>query len=491
MRHAYLANIALDKSDPGPLHKQLFLKIRDNILSGFIKPGTRLPSTRLMAKDLAVSRNTILTAFDQLMAEGYLESKTGSGTFVSEQLPDDLLQLQKDGESTAPKSRVIKLSKQAEALRSTAGARLYREGPFSPGKPELEQFPFDVWARLLAKHWRRPKQEYLSGNPVGGALSLRTALAEHLGQTRAVKCDPDQILVLSGSQQAIHLVIRAFAERGDPVLMEDPGFPGIRNSILAAGGHPIPVPVDQEGFQLEEARKRAPDARLACLSPSHQYPLGPTMSLPRRLDILNWAQANDKFLLEDDYDSEYRYTGKPISSLQGLDADNRVLYVGSMSKVMFSGLRVGYLVVPKDLVDVFLALRRDIDGHSPAVAEAALAEFISEGHLASHIRKMRALYQIRQEALIALLRTHCTDFINVQPQECGMHLIAFLKDTISDVEVENRCREKGMMLRALSNFYKGDESRNGLIIGFAGTSENQMPDLVTSLKSILTDIETN
>lgn len=485
MKHAYLANLSVDKADPSPLHRQLFLKLRDNILTGAIKPGTRLPSTRLLATDLNISRNTVLSAFDQLMAEGYLQSRVGAGSYISDHLPDDLLQTKRDPRKIEVKPRTVKLSKQAEALRPTGTVISRLQGPFSPGKPELDQFPFEIWARLLAKHWRHPKPEYLSDNPIGGSVSLREALAEHLAQTRAVKCTPDQVIVLSGSQQAIHLVIKAFAESGDPILMEDPGFPGIRTSIIAAGARAIPVPVDDQGFMLEEALERAPSARLACLSPSHQYPLGPTMSLQRRLEILKWAKQQDKFLLEDDYDSEYRYTGRPISSLQGLDTDNRVLYVGSMSKVMFSGLRIGYLVVPEDLVDIFLALRRDIDGHSPAVAEAALAEFISEGYLAAHIRRMRTLYEQRQDILIRLLQTHCSDYLTFEAQECGMHLITFLTDTLSDCDVEFHCRKNGLMLRALSKFYEGPNKKNGLIIGFAGTNGREMPRLVLKLSEIL------
>ena len=468
MKHAYLANLSIDKADPSPLHRQLFLKLRDNILTGVIKPGTRLPSTRLLAQDLNVSRNTVLSAFDQLMAEGYLQSRVGAGSYISDHLPDDLLQTKRDARTVEIRPRAVRLSKQAEALRPIGSVMPRMQGPFSPGKPELDQFPFEIWARLLAKHWRHPKKEYLSDNPIGGSLVLRQALAEHLAQTRAVNCTPDQVIVLSGSQQAIHLVIKAFAESGDPILMEDPGFPGTRTSIVAAGARAIPIPVDDQGFMLDEAIKHAPTARLACLSPSHQYPLGPTMSLQRRLEILKWAKQQDKFLLEDDYDSEYRYTGRPISSLQGLDTDNRVLYVGSMSKVMFSGLRIGYLVVPEDLVDIFLALRRDIDGHSPAVAEGALAEFISEGYLAAHIRRMRTLYEKRQEKLAHLLRVHCSDYLEFDVQECGMHLTTFLSDTLSDRAVEAHCRKNGLMLR-----------------GFAGTADSEMPKLVIRLANIL------
>ncbi|OUR76166.1 hypothetical protein A9Q83_15250 [Alphaproteobacteria bacterium 46_93_T64] len=485
MKNAYLASLSLDSSETSPLHRQLFLKLRDSILQGVIKPGTRLPSSRLLANDLRVSRNTVLTAFDQLMAEGYITSRVGAGSYISDHLPDELLQRKKhDAKAPAP-VRKIRLSRQAEALRHTGNIKPYHQGPFSPGKPELDLFPFEDWARLLGRHWRKPKKEYLSGNPIGGATVLREALAEHLGQTRAVNCTPEQVIVLSGSQQAIHLVIRAFAEIGDPILMEDPGYPGTRNSILAAGAHPIPVPVDDEGFSLKDAIRLAPDARLACLSPSHQYPLGPTMSLRRRLDLLEWAKTKDRFLLEDDYDSEYRYTGRPLSSLQGLDTDNRVLYVGSMSKVMFSGLRIGYLVVPPELVDVFLALRRDVDGHSPAVAEAALAEFISEGYLSAHIRRMRLLYQKRQSCLIALLHEKCSEFLQVEAQECGMHLVAFLNPEISDKQIEQTCRKEGMMLRALSSFYEGADLQNALIIGFAGTPEKEMPQLVDKLALIL------
>jgi len=485
MKHAYLARLSLDKMDSMPLHRQLFLQLRDCILQAILKPETRLPSSRLLANDLGISRNTVLSAFDQLAAEGYITSRIGAGSYITDNLPEQALRPEKDIRDTPLKSRNIRLSQQAQALYLAKQKPPYRQGPFSPGLPELDRFPFAIWARLLAKHWRQPKPEYLCENPVGGSIALREALADYLGQTRAVKCKPEQVIILSGSQQAIHLVIKAFAENNDPVLMEDPGYPGTLTSILAAGARPVPVPVDDEGFSLTHAQNLAPDARLACLSPSHQYPLGPTMSLRRRLDILNWAKANDAFVLEDDYDSEYRYTGHPISSLQGLDTDNRVLYVGSMSKVMFSGLRIGYLVVPEDLVSVFLALRRDIDGHSPAVAEAALADFISDGHLSSHIRKMRLLYQSRQEMLISLLRQKCRNYLTINQQDCGMHLVAYIDQRIADTRVAGLCNREGVMLRALSSFYQGPSPRNALIIGFAGTDVQKMPQLVNKLAAIL------
>jgi GntR family transcriptional regulator / MocR family aminotransferase len=489
MKNIQLSALSLDPNNSSPLHRQLFLSLRDAILNGTLKAGTRLPATRLLAKDLKVSRNTVLTAFDQLMAEGFLESRVGSGTYISDQLPSDLQGSNGALNQAEPKIRQIKLSNYTQKLYQQSPVKQHRDGAFSPGAPDLEHFPFGEWARLLGKHWRRPSREFLIGNSIGGAKVLREALAQYLGQTRAVRCTADQVIVLSGSQQAIHLVIRAFAEAGDPVLMEDPGYPGIRNSILAAGAEPISVPVDDEGFSLTAAKQLNPDARLACISPSHQYPLGPTMSLSRRLDLLNWAKAEDRFLLEDDYDSEYRYTGRPISSLQGLDTDQRVLYVGTMSKVMFGGLRLGYLVVPPDLVDVFLALRRDVDGHSPATPEAALAEFISEGYLTSHIRRMKLLYERRQECLLALLHQKCQPLLQVERQSSGMHLTAFLDPSIADRKVEELCQKEGLYLRALSRFYAGSNPQNGLIIGFAGTHETQMPAHVDTLARILTQLE--
>ncbi|MEP3247908.1 MAG: PLP-dependent aminotransferase family protein [Sneathiella sp.] len=486
-KNAYLASLSLDPGDKQPLHRQLFMALREAILDGRIKPGIRLPSSRIMAEDLSVSRNTVLTAFDQLTAEGYITSKIGAGSYVSDQLPDDFLKRKKKERETLthPPERHIQLSKMAQKISKGSRHLNYQGKHFSPGIPELDQFPFEDWARLLGKHWRRPKKEYLIGNPVGGAAVLREALADHLGQTRAVRCTPEQVIVLSGSQQAIHLVIKAFAEVGDNIWMEEPGYPGIRNSILYAGANPVSVPVDDEGFRLDLAKKMAPDARLAAVSPSHQYPLGQTMSLRRRLDLLQWAKEENRFILEDDYDSEYRYTGRPLSSLQGLDTDNRVLYIGTLSKVMFPGLRIGYLVVPPDLVETFLALRKEVDGHSPAAAEAALAEFISEGYLAAHIRRVRLLYQKRQETLVRLLKEKAADSLDVTPQESGMHVVAYLKGSLDDKEVEKKAREAGLLVRSLSGFYQNPTAQNGLILGFAATKEEEMPQLVDKLAHIL------
>ncbi|PHQ70727.1 MAG: GntR family transcriptional regulator [Sneathiella sp.] len=488
LKNAQLRTLTLDPALKTPLHQQLFLGLRLAILEGRLKPRTRLPSSRALAGELDISRNTVLTAYDQLTAEGYLASRVGAGSFVSDQLPEDLLERKSSAGATSVADRDVYLSKMAAPFKNQKLKEQYRGLPFSPGLPALEEFPFDDWARLLARHWRRPKREYLVGNPVGGARILREALASHLGQTRAVRCHADQVIILSGSQQAIHLVVRAFAEPGDAVWMEEPGYPGIHDSIIAAGAKPVSVPVDSEGFRLDKAIELEPAARLACISPSHQYPLGQTMSLARRLALLAWAKTNGRFILEDDYDSEYRYAGRPLSSLQGLDDDNRVLYVGTMSKVMFSGLRVGYMVVPEDLVDVFLALRRNIDSHSPSVPEAALADFISEGYLAAHIRRMRLLYERRQECLVELIKTKLHGIVEIEPQESGMHIVGFLPPHLFDKKIEKAAAENGMLVRALSAFYNQPTDQNGIILGFAGTPEKEMPQLVDKLANIIRNL---
>ncbi|WP_334130415.1 MocR-like pyridoxine biosynthesis transcription factor PdxR [Sneathiella sp.] len=485
LKNAQLSTLSLNPLSDTPLHRQLFLGLRQAILEGRLKPGARLPSSRALAADQSISRNTVLAAYDQLTAEGYLISRTGAGSYVSDQLPDDLLQRSKNGRKGETRPREIYLSKMAAPFEGQKITSEVRSRPFSPGLPALDVFPFDDWARLLARHWRRPKLDALVDNPVGGTKALREALATYLGETRAVRCHADQVIVLSGSQQAIHLVVRAFAEPGDAIWMEEPGYPGFRASILAAGATPVSVPVDEEGFSLDAALKLAPDARLACISPSHQYPLGQTMSLARRLELLRWAKETGRFILEDDYDSEYRYAGRPLTSLQGLDDDNRVLYVGTMSKIMFSGLRVGYMVVPEDLVDVFLALRRIIDSHSAAVPEAALADFINEGYLASHVRRTRQLYEARQARLVALLEEKLGDLLRISAPASGMHLVAFLPPHIHDREIERAAAAQGMLVRALSSFYNLPTRQTGLILGFAGTREEDMPRLVDKLAVLI------
>jgi GntR family transcriptional regulator/MocR family aminotransferase len=463
--------LALDRAGGEPLHRQIYFAIRQAILAGALRPGARLPATRALARHLAVSRNTVMAAFEQLHAEGYIDGRVGAGSFVSHHLPAAVLAARDPARPPAghvarrpgPSARGTQLI----ALRSGRS----RAQPFSPGVPELEQFPFDDWARLLARRWRRPRRAFLVGGDPAGYRPLCQAIADYLATARAVSCSPEQVIVVSGTQQALDLAARVLTNPGDPVWIEEPGYPPTRAVLIAAGARPVPVPVDEEGLSVVAGRALEPAARLISVSPSHQFPLGVTMSLKRRLELLEWARAAGGFVLEDDYDSEYRYAGRPLAALQGLDRDGRVIYVGTMSKVMFPGLRVGYMVVPEQLIEAFLAVRALVDAHPSSIAQAALVDFIGEGHLAAHIRRMRLLYAERQAALIDATRRRLGDRLTLVPSAAGMHLVGHLPAGADDIAIARASAAQGVEAPALSGYFQGPAAMRGLLLGYAGVAE--------------------
>ncbi len=466
---AHLAALSLDSAAETPLYRQLYFAIRDAILTGRLQPGTRLPSTRTLANDLSLSRNTAVSAYEQLLTEGYLDGRVGAGSYVSAVLPEALLHARRTPpQEVREPSSEPKLSRRGAMLAQLQAAQGTPPQPFSLGLPEIDSFPFDDWARLLARRWRRPPTDFLVGVDPMGYPPLREALARYLGAARAVSCHPDQILIVSGAQQALDLVARALIDPGDRVWVEEPGFSGTWSALLAAGANLTPVPVDDDGIDVVEGRRISPDARMICVSPSHQYPLGRTMALRRRLELLDWAQAADAFVLEDDYDSEYRYAGRPLAALQGLDENGRVIYVGSFSKVMFPGLRIGYLVAPEGLIEPLCAIRRLLDSHPSSIAQAALADFITDGYLTSHIRRMRALYEERQAFFIETVREILGDKLRIAPDEAGMHLVGHLPDDADDAELSKRARAAGVVALPLSAFYRETPHQKGLLFGYAG-----------------------
>jgi len=463
-----LPALTLDAAGSIPLYRQVYFEIRRAILDGRLRPGTRLPASRALASDLSVSRNTVTSAFDQLAAEGYIEAKTGSGSFVPAHLP-------KDQVATGPKLFAkdasdgaigLSPSRRAAKLMSMAGEPTSRH-PFSPGLPEVDLFPFKEWARLLGRHWRRPAREHLFGAGPGGDPRLCAAIADYLATARAVFCRPEQVIVTSGSRQALDLAARVLIDPDDLVWIEEPGY-GPTGAVLgAAGARLVPVPVDAEGLSVADGLKRGPRPRLICISPSHQYPLGVTMSLGRRLELLETANAVGSFILEDDYDSEYRYAGRPLAALQGLDKGGHVIYLGTFSKVMFPGVRLGYMVVPDHLLDAFLKVRTLIDAHPSSIAQAALADFIEEGHLGGHIRRMRPLYAERQATLIDGLNA-VSDRLTLTPSEAGMHLVGHLSSEDDDRAIAKAALELGVQAPALSGYFQGKPDASGLVLGYAG-----------------------
>jgi GntR family transcriptional regulator/MocR family aminotransferase len=472
-----------------PLHHQLYTKLRDAILSGRLAAGVRLPATRVLADELEVSRNTVLDAYDQLHAEGYLDGRTGSGSFVTAELPVPAAPTRRTGPRPLTTATAL-LSPRGRQLVA-APVTLSSSGPpraFKPGVPALDAFPVDAWARLMAHTWKDAhRQRALLGYADAfGHGPLRDAIAGYLRTSRAVRCDASQVVVTSGAQQALHLVAHLLLQPGERVWFEDPGYRGARTALQSAGMTIVPVTLDGEGLRVEEGLRRAPDARAAYVTPSHQYPLGVTMTLARRLELLAWARDRRTWIIEDDYDSEYRYAGRPLASLQGLDAADRVIYIGTFSKVLCPALRVGYMVVPKPLVEAFAVARGLADRHGATVDQVALARFIDEGGFARHVRRMRALYAERQEVLVAAAARELGGLIEVTARPAGLHLVGWLPDGVDDRRASELALAHGVDAPPLASYHVGGRStRPGLSLGYAGVDAAAIRTGVRALAAAL------
>ena len=490
---AILATVALDPTSTTPLYHQLYEILRQAILDYRLPGGTRLPSTRLLAAELGVSRNTVLNTFDQLWSEGYLEARHGSGTFVTRALPEDLLTLPPGAaQGPAPMGQRANVSRYGARLLSAVGRMpgplvpqvRGKPRPFRQGVPALDAFPHALWGRLLARCRRRSSYELLNYAD-DSQQALREAIAAYLGPGRGVRCTAEQVIVVAGSQQGLDLVARVLLDPGDPIWIEDPCYPGAYGALLGAGASVVPLSVDGEGLDVAAGVTRCPQARLAFVTPSHQFPLGVTMSLRRRLELLAWAGRTGSWIVEDDYDSEYRYTGRPLAALQGLDREGRVIYLGTFSKVMFPALRLAYLVVPPDLVDAFRAARLFAAQHPPLLEQAALAEFIAGGQSARPVRRMRALYAGRQAALVAAARRQLAGLLDVPPAEAGMHLLGWLPDGVDDRVASQRAAAQGVDAFPLSTYCLETSRRGALLLGYAAVNEQEIEEGVSRLARAL------
>ena len=478
--------LPLNRQAAPPLHRQLYDELRALILSGRLAPGSKLPSTRLLAAEHGVSRNTVLQAFDQLMGEGYVEGRRGAGSFVSRDLPH------RPARATAAVSAARPLrgiSARGHAIGVEHGRQEPLPIPFAPGSPDVAAFPADLWARLVARSWRRlTAADYAAGDRAG-YQPLRAAIADYLAAERAVRCSADQVLIFSGIRQAIDLTLRVLADSGDAVWMEEPGYRGVRATLAAAGCRAVPVPVDGEGLSVTSGVRLAPKPRLICISPSHQYPLGITMSLPRRLELLAYARRVRAWVLEDDYDSEFRYSGRPLAALQGLDEGAGVLYAGSFSKAMFPALRLGYLVVPVPLLESFRRARAALDDYAGPGLQPALAAFMQGGYFGSHVRQMRRRYAARQAALLEAARTHLGGLLELSADPAGLHLIAGLSPALAqranDRDIEGIAAAAGVVAVALSRFYARRPARQGLLLGYAAFDEGTIDQAARQLAARL------
>jgi GntR family transcriptional regulator/MocR family aminotransferase len=484
----------------GPLHRQTYRALREAILAGRLRPGERLASSRDLATELGVSRNTVLQAYDRLVAEGYATARPASGTYVADALP---ARPASAGARSPRDVRATPASRDAEAPRLSAFGRRFADAvppgratwslprealpyDFRYGEPAYHDLPLATWARLLGRRARRLSVRRLAYQPPGGAEELRRALAGYLSRARGVVCAPEQVLVLHGSQQAIDLTTRLLVDPGDTVVLEEPHYTGFSFCLAALGAEIVHVPVDEQGVrveQLEAVRK----ARLACVTPSHQFPAGGVLSLPRRLALLEWARTRSAYVLEDDYDGEFRFAGHPLECLQALDRHGRVLYSGTASKVLFPALRIGWLVVPPELLDAFRAGQALSDTGTASLEQLAFADFIDEGHLERHVRRIRSRHAARRAVLLDAVSRELGDRAEVLGVSAGLHVLLRIRSLARrDVtRLRAACRERGVGVYPAAPFYAKPPPHAELLLGYGGLGERAIREGIRRLGQAL------
>ncbi|EOY4404390.1 PLP-dependent aminotransferase family protein [Klebsiella michiganensis] len=470
---ADLVLVRLQKETDPLLHKRLYKAIRHAILDGSLPPHSRLPPSRDLAGELRISRNTILTVYEQLLAEGYVVSRRGSGTFVAKTLPDMFLPASSASESSPAPAASAPISRRGQHLLGHISASPRQWGAFIPGVPDVNAFPHPLFSKIQARISRRPKPEQLSYSCNGGTAELQHALVDYLRVARGVQCQADQILITEGIHQAIDLITRMLCDRGDLAWVEEPSYWGIRHVLAMNEVRAEPVVVDASGLCPPESIAEAP--RLIFVTPSHQYPLGAVMSLERRQRLLTLAHQHGSWIVEDDYDSEFRFSGQPIPALQGLVPEAPVVYVGTFSKTLYPGLRLGYVVLPRPLAAELKNAHAELYRGGHSLIQLALAEFINAGHYSAHIRRMRLLYSRRRVFLTELIQRHCgphalSDFSD----NAGLHLILNLPDEADDVAIALEANARHILVRPLSRYYLTAQRKKGLLMGFASQPETQM-----------------
>ncbi len=470
LQTASTIDLGIDRDDVEPIQQQIARQIRELVLGGRLKPKAKLPSSRALAEQLGVARATVVEAFEQLAGEGYIETRMGSGTTVAAELPESLLAAGR------------KPSKPA-----TLQKRHTREAakPFRSGLVDWESFPHDEWGRILGRFWRNPPIALLEHNDAFGWMPLRSAISAHLFEWRGLECDPAQVIITAGGSDAFDLIRRALFETGDQMWLEEPGYATARRVFSIGGLEIVPVPVDEEGLRVADARKLAPQAKVAFVTPARQYPTGVTMPLSRRLELLEWAKHANAIVIEDDYDSEYRYVGRPLPAMMSLDRTARVIYSGTFSKVFSPIIRLGFIVVPQRLVDVFQNERRTYGSPPSLLVQPALAQFMEQGQFAVHIRRMRRLYATRRQALLDVLMPYDGKLFDVDAPPSGLTIMLRLNDSCDDDEIVARMTVSGIEVQALSTYYAGRKKRRGLLLSFAGFGENELVAASKRLVSLL------
>jgi GntR family transcriptional regulator / MocR family aminotransferase len=478
--------ITIDRDIARSLQRQIYDSCRTAILEGRLRPGQRLPSSRVLASEIGVSRFPVLNAYAQLLAEGYVESRVGAGTVVSASLPEHFIPNgPARAKSSTSHSGPRPVANRCKLLPTAARFPwLSHFGAFRVGQVAFDKFPRQIWSSLIARRCRVANARSVHYGDLMGSPALRRAVANYLRTARSVRCDAAQVLIVNGSQQALEIAARVLLNPGDRVWVEEPCYPLARDVFTLNGCHLVPVPVDAEGLNVAAGIGKFKKARAAFVTPSHQFPLGVTMSASRRLQLVEWAQSAGAWIIEDDYDSEYRYESLPIASLQGLDPNARVIYIGTFSKVLFPGLRLGYIVIPPDLVDPFFTMRRTMDLGMPTFLQEVLADFLEEGHFARHIRRTRMVYAELRHLLVESLSKTFGEFFTLMGDEAGMHIAVMLPRGYRDDEIAEQASRHRLSLWPLSRMYVG-EPRQGFILGFGGVTRREIPQAVRKLRDLL------
>jgi GntR family transcriptional regulator/MocR family aminotransferase len=489
-----------------PLQRWLYDELRQAILTGTLPPGARLPSTRDLAARSRLSRGTVLGVFAQLEAEGYLSGAVGRGSFVAGELPDRRID---SGERPSPRKRDgrpfarernrdgdngtqppdVELSTRGRLLARSAfqlSGRTHPARAFRASQPDLDAFPFDLWARLAASRVRRARRDLLGDGEAQGYRPLREVIAAYVGPSRGIRCSADNVVVLGSVQQAIDLSARLLLDPGDTAWMEDPGYPGARFVLEAAGARVIGVPVDTAGVDVSWAGQHAATARLAYVTAGRQAPLGPPLALERRLSLLEWARNRGAIIIEDDYDSEYRFEGHPLAALKSLDDHGHVIYCGTFSKLLFPALRTAYAILPDRLIEPFVAALSSTARHVPTDQQSVLHDFIADGHFGRHIRRMRMLYGERAEALTSALERHLSGLLALAPIVAGLDAPAFLPQDADDTDAARRAAREGIETRPLSLYAIDRAAPPGLVLGFASIGVEEIEAGVVALARALT-----
>lgn len=486
-----LRDFAFQQESTNTLQQQLYQAIKNKILEGKLKPGTRLPSSRTLSSTLQASRNTITGALEHLKAEGYVSTQRGSGHFVSTALPDHYLQTASaKPKRFSPKFSSLPLSSVGKRLHGTGKPRNYRNTSFEVGMPDLKAFPVKKWGQIY--HRQSQRLNLLGYDELQGYPYLREVLADYLKSSRGVDCAPEQIIVTNGAQQAASIIIQVLLNPGDEVYLENPGYIGMREAFIANHCRVKGINVGKNGIDISSLPSK-PQGKLLCVTPTHQYPLGGIMPLTNRLKVLQWAADNGIWLLEDDYDSEYHYDHKPIAAMQGLGLQDQVIYIGSFSKVLYPSLRLGYMVVPKQLTTTCAKAKHFMAGQTPIIEQATVAEFIAEGHFVRHLRRMRENYGQKFCTIIAACEKHLDELAKPEYTGAGMHIVLIFESNLQekgllDTEIVKAMADKKIYSSPLSAYYIGKPEHHGLVLGFANTELDKIDSHIYAIKNIIGDL---